>query len=43
MGTALLQTLVRTKIEMGSYYAVDFTDVKVMNNGEIFDMKEFRK
>lgn len=43
MGTALLQTLVRTKIEVGSYYSVAFTDVKVMNYGEIFDMKEFRK
>ena len=43
MGTALLQTLVRTKIEVGSYYSVDITDVEVMNYGEIFDMKEFRK
>ena len=43
MGTALLQTLVRTKIEVGSYCSVDFTDVKVRNYGEIFDMTEFRK
>ena len=43
MGTALLHALERTKIEVGSYYAIDFTAVKVMNNGEIFDMKEFHK
>ena len=43
MGTALLHALERTKIEVGSYCSVDFTDVKVMNYGEIFDMKEFRK
>ena len=41
METTLLQALERAQIKVDSDHAVDFVDVKVMNNGKIFDMKEF--
>lgn len=41
MRTTLLQALERTQIKVDSDHAADFIDIKVVNNGKIFDMKEF--